>query len=90
MNEPRKPSSIRAETVPDLTTMTPAEAWSAWRRWLADHYPLPKTPGYIKADAAMAGALREYELNFGKQAEEVSRKNLADKLATFDEAYSNR
>lgn len=67
--------------LPDLAAMRPKAAHRAWTQWLADVYPLD---GKLIMEASGVGmAIAEYDLNFGKEAEPTSRKNLADRVAAF-------
>lgn len=72
---------------PNLTSMTPAKAWRAWRRYFADI----GGPDYIFLSGRhmpVELALGEYQLNYGKQGEEMARMNLTAKLAEFNPNYT--
>lgn len=72
--------------IPDLTTLPPAKARRVWLNYLADGE-------FIEGGASVAGAfvtlaINEYELNFGKAGEEISRKNLVDRMTKLREAIA--
>lgn len=84
-NEGQKPAT---DGIPDLRALTPAMARRAWLRWLADREPFVPDAELARCAAFVTLAINEYELNHGKAAEEVSRKNLAEKIAAFQAAFA--
>lgn len=84
MNEAGKSPSIRAETVPDLTGLSPAKARRAWLKWMADQ----SLDGQTSLDTHIVTlAIQELDLNFGKEAEAKSREHLAERLTAFKSAH---
>ena len=70
--------------LPDLLALSPKMANRAWMKWLADVYPL--NGKLIPAASDVGMAVAEWDLNAGKEAEEVSRKNLAARIETLKAA----
>lgn len=83
MNEPRKPPSFSAETVPDLFAVSPVIAERHWLRWLADQEPFA---GQKAIDAEhITLAIRGLQLNDGDDvaAKAIAATNLEQRLAAF-------
>lgn len=70
-----------------IPSMTPRKAWKAWRRYFADTGGLDHI-FTTNRHTPVELALGEYELNYGKAAEETSRKNLAARLTDFNPNYA--
>ena len=70
--------------LPDLLALSPKMANRAWMKWLADVYPLNGKMIMPASDVGMA--ITEWDMNSGKAAEEVSRKNLAERIETLKAA----
>lgn len=72
--------------LPELCSLTPAKAKRAWLKSLADR---AEPTGQSIIYARYVGmALYEYGREFGKAGEDIARKNLADRLATFQASYA--
>lgn len=85
MNETGNEQHICAETVPSILDMDPKAARRAWQRFMADHDWTNHLWGMAERVRLSIG---ELILNLGRPAEETSRKNLADRLAKFKEAWT--
>lgn len=85
MNTSGNTPHSRAETVPDLLSMSPALADRAWRRWLADGEPFEGDLGGLAHNVGLA--INEWRMEAGRDGEAIARKNLVERLATFWAAY---
>jgi len=85
-----KEAQMSAKTViPNLPSMTPAKAARAWSLWLEDNWPPEGFSDSLSGlNIGVDLAISEYRLNFGKPAEEASRKNLATWTATFQASFN--
>jgi len=79
-------TDISPKSVPDLSILSPAFARRAWLRWLSDH---DEPTGQAATDAEnVMLAIKEFAMNYGRDSEEQSRKNLAARVATFQTSFT--